>query len=83
MESLAVICLKTNSLVYSYLCEDERYMAIAKTRANKRFNSCQYRITTQTDYDHTFNKGLYTGYEIIGKIDDQCSPREYAGQSDY
>ena len=81
MESLSVICLKTNNLVYSYTCEDESYISIAKCRANKRFNSDQYRITTQTDYDHTYNKELYIGYETIGTINDHCSPPEYSGQT--
>ena len=83
MESLSVICLKTNNLVYSYTCEDESYISIAKCRANKRFNSDQYRITTQTDYDHTYNKELYIGYETIGTINDHCSPPEYSGQTEY
>lgn len=83
MESLSVICLKTNSLVYSYMCEDERYISIAEHRANKRFNMDHYRLTTQADYDHTFNKDLYIGYEIIGTINDHCSPLEYSGQTGY
>ena len=83
MESLSVICLKTNSLVYSYMCEDESLLSIAKCRAKKRFNSDQYRITTQTDYDHTYNKELDLGYEIIGTINDHCSPSEYSGQTGY
>ena len=81
MESLSVICLKTNNLVYSYMCEDESLLSIAKYRAKKRFNLDQYRITTQTDYDHTYNKELDLGYEIIGTINDHCSPSEYSGQT--
>ena len=83
MESLSVICLKTNNLVYGYICEDESYISIAKCRANKRFNSDQYRITTKTDYDHTYNKEICLGYEIIGTINDRCSPLEYSGQTGY
>ena len=83
MESLSVICLKTNSLVYSYTCEDESLLSIAKCRAKKRFNLDQYRITTETDYNHTYNKELYMGYEIIGTINDHCSPLEYSGQLGY
>ena len=80
MESLNVICLKTDNLVYSYTCEDEIFLSIAEHRANKRFNMDHYRLTTQADYDHTFNKELYTGYEIIGTINGHCSPLEYSGQ---
>ena len=83
MESLSVICLKTNNLAYSYICEDESLLSIAKCRAKKRFNSNQYRITTETDYDHTYNKELYMGYEIIGTINEHCPPLEYSGQTGY
>ena len=81
MESLSVICLKTNCLSYSYICEDENFLLIAKYRAAKRFDLNKYRVTTEADYDHTFNKELYIGYEIIGTINDHCSPLEYSGQT--
>ena len=83
MESLSVICLKTNCLSYSYMCKDESFLSIAKCRAAKRFDLKKYRITTETDYDHTYNKEIDLGYEIIGTIKDHCSPLEYCGQTGY
>ena len=83
MESLSVICLKTNCLSYSYICENESFLSVAKYRAEKRFDLKKYRITTGTDYDHTYNKELDLGYEIIGTIKDHCSLLEYCGQTGY
>ena len=83
MEILSVICLKTNCLSYSYICEDESFLLIAKYRAEKRFDLNNYRITIGTEYNHTYNKGIDLGYEIIGTIKDHCSPFEYCGQTGY
>lgn len=83
MEVLSIVCLKTNQLVYSYTCEDENYLSIAEYRANKRFTLDQYRFTTSSDYDHSFNRDLYIGYEVVGTTHDSGSPSEYAGQTGY
>ena len=83
MESLSVICLKTNCLSYSYICENESFLSVAKYRAEKRFDLKKYRITIETDYSHAYNKEIDLGYEIIGTIKDHCSPLEYCGQTGY
>ena len=83
MESLSVICLKNNCLSYSYICENESFLSVAKYRAEKRFDLKKYRTTTGIDYDHTYNRELDLGYETIGTIEDHCSPLEYPGQMGY
>ena len=51
--------------------------------AKKRFNDQNYRFTLGSDYDHTYNKEIDEGYEIIGIIDDNVQPSEYCGQTGY
>ena len=83
MEILSVICLKNNCLSYSYICENESFLSIAKYRAEKRFDLKKYRKTIGTDYDHTYNREIDLGYEIIGTIKDHCSTSEYCGQTGF
>lgn len=82
MNILSIICNKTGQKVYDYVCE-YGFEEIAMLHAEKRFNDQNYRFTLGSDYDHTYNKEIDEGYEIIGIIDDNVQPSEYCGQTGY
>lgn len=82
MNILSVICNKTNQKVYDYTCECG-FEEIAIMRAKKRFDNQNYRFTLGSDYDHTYNKEIDEGYEIIGSIKDNVQPLEYCGQTGF
>lgn len=82
MNTLSIICIKTDQKVYDYVCE-HGFEEIAMMRARKRFNDQNYRFTLGSDYAHTYNKEIDEGYEIIGSIDNNVQTSEYCGQTGY